>query len=114
MLREALYGVHENRQEGLLPEGNSPPEPHVVGAVPWPDGVEGYAVCPPRDLVDEVPGAQAVHPQGEVGPVLLYGAHPYDHHGGGLVLQPVLEGRAGKLVEPELIQLAILRQEHHR
>ena len=92
---EAFDGVHEHREEGILLEGHGAPEAHVVRAVTGPAWIEADAVCAFRHLVDEVSRPQAVHAQGQVGSMLLDGAHSDDNDRGGLVIDPVLEGGVG-------------------
>ena len=107
---EAADAVHDDAEEGVLAQRDGPPETHMVGRVAGPDRVEGDAVAPLRDLVDEVSCPQGVHSQGEVGAVLLDGAYAHDHDGCGVVVQPVLEGGAGQLPQPELAQFTVLGQ----
>jgi hypothetical protein len=98
---EAPDGVHEHAHQRLAAEGHRAGERHVVGAETRPARVDADAVGSARHLVDELPAAEAVGAKGQVQPMLLYGSDAYDDDGLGLVLEPVLEGGARKLLYPE-------------
>jgi hypothetical protein len=108
VIREALNGIHVDREKGILLESHGASKPHVVGAVAWPARAEADTVGTLRNLMDKVLSPQAIHAQREVRAMLLDGAHPQDDHRLGLVLDPILECGPGQLPKPEFVQLTVL------